>query len=182
MALIDKLTAIADAIRGKTGKTEEMTLDQMATEIEGIETGGSSGTETIEFFIGGVDSTNPQTIKERSDRAVTALIPLIDSYVQIVLYAENIYIKAFSVTPGLKYVNYGSATDNVGNLGSNIIEGEWPITAAYAKILFKKSDNSAFTVDDLEGVYLKINETKYRLTQQISDAQALSIILEGDQA
>lgn len=40
MALINKLTAIADAIRGKTGKTEEMTLDQMATEIAGIEVGG----------------------------------------------------------------------------------------------------------------------------------------------
>ena len=40
MALTEKLTAVADAIRGKTGKTEEMTLDQMATEIAGIETGG----------------------------------------------------------------------------------------------------------------------------------------------
>ena len=40
MALTDKLTAIADAIRDKTGKTEEMTLDQMVTEIEGITTGG----------------------------------------------------------------------------------------------------------------------------------------------
>ena len=40
MALTDKLTSIADAIRDKTGKTEEMTLDQMATEIAGIETGG----------------------------------------------------------------------------------------------------------------------------------------------
>lgn len=40
MALTNKLTAIADAIRGKTGKTEEMTLDQMATEIAGIVTGG----------------------------------------------------------------------------------------------------------------------------------------------
>lgn len=40
MALIDKLTAIADAIRGKTGKTEEMTLEQMVMEIAGIETGG----------------------------------------------------------------------------------------------------------------------------------------------
>lgn len=39
MALIDKLTAIADAIRGKTGKADALTLDQMATEISGIETG-----------------------------------------------------------------------------------------------------------------------------------------------
>ena len=43
MALTNKLTAIADAIRGKTGGTEAMTLDQMATAINGIETGGSSG-------------------------------------------------------------------------------------------------------------------------------------------
>lgn len=44
MALIDKLTAIADAIRGKNGKTEEMTLDQMVVEIGAIETGGSGWT------------------------------------------------------------------------------------------------------------------------------------------
>lgn len=36
MALTDKLTAIADAIRAKTGKTETMTLDAMPTEIENI--------------------------------------------------------------------------------------------------------------------------------------------------
>lgn len=41
MALTDKLKSIAEAIRGKTGKTEAMTLDQMATEISGIETGGT---------------------------------------------------------------------------------------------------------------------------------------------
>lgn len=40
MALTDKLTAIADAIRGKTGKSDSMTLDQMPTEIAGIVTGG----------------------------------------------------------------------------------------------------------------------------------------------
>ena len=39
MALIDKLNAIADAIRNKTGGTDELTLDQMAAEIEGIQTG-----------------------------------------------------------------------------------------------------------------------------------------------
>lgn len=38
MALIDKLTAIADAIRGKTGKEENLTLDQMVTEIGAIDT------------------------------------------------------------------------------------------------------------------------------------------------
>lgn len=41
MSVNEKMTAIADAIRWKTGKTEEMTLDQMATEIGAIETGAS---------------------------------------------------------------------------------------------------------------------------------------------
>ena len=40
MALTDKLKVIADAIRSKTGSTESMTLDQMATEISNISAGG----------------------------------------------------------------------------------------------------------------------------------------------
>lgn len=44
MALIDKLNAIGDAIRVKTGKTDKLTLDQMPNEIASIETGGG-GTE-----------------------------------------------------------------------------------------------------------------------------------------
>ena len=51
MALTNKLTAIADAIRGKTGKTEEMTLDAMAEAIESIETGGGGG--DLDAFIEG---------------------------------------------------------------------------------------------------------------------------------
>lgn len=44
MALTDKLTSIADAIRGKTGKTDGLTLEQMPGEIEGIQTGGGGDT------------------------------------------------------------------------------------------------------------------------------------------
>ena len=40
MALTDKLTAIADAIRGKTGTSDKLTLDAMPTAISNIETGG----------------------------------------------------------------------------------------------------------------------------------------------
>jgi len=39
MALINKLTAIADAIRAKTGKEDILTLDQMPLEIAGIQSG-----------------------------------------------------------------------------------------------------------------------------------------------
>ena len=40
MALTNKLSAIGDAIRGKTGKSELMTLDEMPDEIESISGGG----------------------------------------------------------------------------------------------------------------------------------------------
>ena len=43
MALTDKLTAIADAIRSKTGSTDPLTLDGMVTAVEGIQAGGSGG-------------------------------------------------------------------------------------------------------------------------------------------
>lgn len=43
MALTEKLTAIADAIRGKTGKTDGLTLAQMPGEIAGIQAGGGGG-------------------------------------------------------------------------------------------------------------------------------------------
>lgn len=47
MALTDKLTAIADAIRSKTGGTDTMTLDEMVTEISNMTVGnGGSGSNT----------------------------------------------------------------------------------------------------------------------------------------
>lgn len=42
MVLIEKLNAIGDAIRAKTGGTEKLTLDQMPTEIASITTGDYS--------------------------------------------------------------------------------------------------------------------------------------------
>ena len=47
MGLISKLTAIADAIRSKTGTTDPMTLDEMATKISNISV-GSSGTSGVD--------------------------------------------------------------------------------------------------------------------------------------
>ena len=63
MALTEKLTAIADAIRGKTGKTDGLTLDQMATEIEGI-----SGGEEVLRDAFGVPYTKEVTIGPYSYR------------------------------------------------------------------------------------------------------------------
>ena len=43
MALTDKLTAIADAIRSKGGTTEQLTLDGMVEAINAISAGGGGG-------------------------------------------------------------------------------------------------------------------------------------------
>lgn len=55
MALTDKLTAIGDAIREKTGSTAKLTLDQMVDEIEGISGGGVNEAE-IGLLEGGLES------------------------------------------------------------------------------------------------------------------------------
>lgn len=44
MALTDKLTAIANALRSKTGGTAQLTLEQIASGISGLDTSGSGGT------------------------------------------------------------------------------------------------------------------------------------------
>lgn len=49
MALTDKLTAIAHAIRAKTGKTASMTLDQMPGEISGITGGGGGSSADVRY-------------------------------------------------------------------------------------------------------------------------------------
>lgn len=58
MALTEKLTNIADAIRGKTGGTEEMTLDQMAIAISSIATGGGMP-EGMNAFVLTLDTAYP---------------------------------------------------------------------------------------------------------------------------
>ena len=60
MSVVSKLTAIADAIRAKTGGTTEMTLDQMAAAISGIQTGGG-GIDTSDATAAATDIANGKT-------------------------------------------------------------------------------------------------------------------------
>ena len=48
MALTDKLTAVADAIRAKNGGTDKLTLAQMPEKITNIQTGTDTGDATAE--------------------------------------------------------------------------------------------------------------------------------------
>lgn len=53
MALTDKLTAIGDAIRSKTGGSDLLTLDEMPQEIQSIQTGGGGDTALADSIIDG---------------------------------------------------------------------------------------------------------------------------------
>ena len=51
MALTDKLTAIGNAIRSKTGSSDLLTLDEMPQEIQSIQTGGGPTEEWDDIVI-----------------------------------------------------------------------------------------------------------------------------------
>ena len=51
MALIEKLEAIGEAIRGKTGGREKLTLEDMAEAIASIQTGGGGGASVSEVTL-----------------------------------------------------------------------------------------------------------------------------------
>lgn len=46
MSVNEKMTALADAIRSKTGETKLLSLDEMVISIQGIEAGGGGGSSS----------------------------------------------------------------------------------------------------------------------------------------
>lgn len=83
MALTDKLNAIGDAIRQKTGKTEKLTLDEMPTEIAGIETGGGSAPANPIIESLSVTENGTYTAPNGVDgySPVTVNVPVPDGYI-----------------------------------------------------------------------------------------------------
>lgn len=68
MALTDKLSAIGDAIRAKTGKSGLITLDEMPIEIAGIQTGSAD----IPFKFGGINAEKVSEYYEKWTLADTS--------------------------------------------------------------------------------------------------------------
>lgn len=85
MALIDKLNAIGDAIRSKTGKTGKMTLDEMPTQIASIEGGGAAPTptqeKTIDIKINGTVEVTPDEGYALSKVTANVDVPIPDGYI-----------------------------------------------------------------------------------------------------
>lgn len=82
MALTDKLKAIADAIRGKTGKSALLTLDEMPVEISQID--------------GSYDDTQTYILVDESGNEVPAV--LVDEEVDLTATPNDIRLGAVAVT------------------------------------------------------------------------------------
>ena len=113
MALTDKLTAIADAIREKTGSTEAMTLDEMAEGITGLDTSGGSSTKynaTIDNLLG--DTDDDGVLQAPSDS-----FSLIFTGVKDI--GKNALFHAFYGCTSLTSLDLSGLTDVSGSYGMN---------------------------------------------------------------
>lgn len=139
MALINKLTAIGDAIRSKTGETAEMTLEEMATAITNLSTGSTGTLQTA-------------TITSIGNRIY------VDNYVAS---GENfiLFYTAYSGSSGANYTLSMWMPDwskNVYNLRNNLVTGEAAYVNAGIKQLKTSNIDAANTMSSLS---LKTNST-----------------------
>ena len=82
MALIEKLNAIGDAIRSKTGGTAKLSLTDMVTAINSIQSGGSGGTDKIitgSFTPSSSDNVSGGSIKVTVSRLPRAVVVWTDN-------------------------------------------------------------------------------------------------------
>lgn len=105
MALIDKLTAVADAIRAKTGKENKLTLDEMPVEIAGIEIGGGNNDAIRQL----VDGTLTSFYDEEITHIRTRIFGYNDSLKTVELpNAKSIGMASFASATALETVKLDS--------------------------------------------------------------------------
>lgn len=127
MSVATKLTAIADAIRSKTGGTNTLSLDQMATEISNISVSSGSGVDTS-------DAT-----ATKSD----------------ILSGKTAYVKGSKVT-GTIYVNDSGNTYLPGKTNVTIPSGQYlskSLTFKGDSNLLAENIKSGISIFNVTGTY-----------------------------
>ena len=112
MALTDKLSAIGDAIREKTGSTNKLTLDEMVTEIGSIEGGEIIEIDTHEGEDWLITSSTVKEIYE-NDRVTTMGVyggSSIPAFVVSMPNVTNIGVSCFEGNSRIKKLNLPQAT------------------------------------------------------------------------
>lgn len=126
MALINKLNAIGDAIREKTGKTELLTLDEMPVEIKSIQggDGGEPVTGDISYLFDcyytfkGTSDDAKQAYTKLSGDVVNALV-FKDITKAYRTFAENTYVTSI---PEINLVEDGVQIDYMCYKATNLLK------------------------------------------------------------
>ena len=129
MALIEKITNIADAIRSKTGTTDTMTLAQMPELINGIQTGGGG-------FPNGTEWTQSNVTK--------------GSYV-VLLYANGIWV-AGNTLNDVQYSTDGMAWSKASLTYDTAKAYNRPLVLRYANGIWVMSFEDAGIYYSLDGM------------------------------
>ena len=134
MALTDKLTAIADAIRSKGGTTDQLTLAGMVDAINAIQTGGGSGGGQA-FQCGSVvsaDGTNlvvPCTLDN---------ILIVRSFAPNSKYTIYLLNATLLLAQGVKFQVASSTSSLLSNQGA----GKFSIAKENGQTTFTEKDSS----------------------------------------
>ena len=152
MALTDKLTAIGEAIRSKTGTTDLLTLDGMVTAIEGIETGG--GTDEASVVAAIIDGSITEI---RNDRVTSIRKDAFSSYKNLTSadfpQVTNIGANAFYFCSALTTVNFPQVTsigDSAFNSCTKLTTANCPKVTSLGEAAF--DSNSMLTSADFPQV------------------------------
>ena len=126
MALTDKLTAIADAVRSKTGGTKPLTLDQMAVEIENISAGGGDMDALIDKSITEITS-NVTIIGDSAFRNCDALTTV--NFPNVTFLGDNAFFGCDALTT--------LAFPNVTTIRSSVFSS----CIALKAVIFRNTEN-----------------------------------------
>lgn len=134
MALTDKLTAIADAIRSKGGTTDQLTLVGMVDAINAIQTGGGSGGGQA-FQCGTVvsaDGTNLVVPCTLDNILAIRIFPPVSKYT---VYLLN---TTLPLAQGVNFQIASTTSSNLVNQGA----GKFSIAKEFGQTTFTEKDSS----------------------------------------
>ena len=150
MALTNKLTAIGDAIRAKTGKTDALTLDAMVTEIGSISGGGSDAFISIDS-----DWNMTGSIEEVPDKFlycnVSSVQSILNSQIKSVNFPNatsvGVYAFPYCAIPSFTLPALTTAGNNAFNNCSQVTSFDLPALTTAGNYAF--SSCSSLTSLDL---------------------------------